>query len=75
MVMTLSQHWPVYFKDIEVWCGQCLQYLTKVNCYNSINQSNIYSANITGEARLSGATAKSVFNSKIEETVPQIELK
>ena len=36
----------------------------------SINQSNLYSANIPGEARLSGATAKSVFNSKMEETVP-----
>ena len=35
--------------------------------YQSINQSNFYSANIPGEARLSGATAKSVFNSKIEE--------
>ena len=35
----------------------------------SINQ-NLYSANIPGEARLSGATAKSVFNKKIEETVP-----
>ena len=33
----------------------------------SINQSNFYSANIPGEARLSGATAKSVFNSKIDE--------
>ena len=38
--------------------------------YQSINQSNFYSANIPGEARFSGATAKSVFNSKIEETVP-----
>ena len=39
--------------------------------YQSINQSNFYSANIPGEARLSGVTAKSVFNnSKIEETVP-----
>ena len=36
----------------------------------SNNQSNFYSANIPGKARLSGATAKSVFNSKIEETVP-----
>ena len=35
-----------------------------------INQSNFYSANIPGEARLGGATAKSVFNSKIEETFP-----
>ena len=34
-----------------------------------INQSNFYSANIPSEARLSGATAESVFNSKIEETV------
>ena len=57
----------------------CLQ-ITAVNNENisvleivhstSINQSNFYSANIPGEARLSGATAKSVFNSKIEETVP-----
>ena len=36
----------------------------------SISRSNLYSAIIPGEARLSGATAKSVFNSKIEETVP-----
>ena len=36
----------------------------------SINESNFCRANIPGEARLSGATAKSVFNSKIEETVP-----
>ena len=35
-----------------------------------INQANFYSANIPGKARLSGATAKSVFNSKIKETVP-----
>ena len=35
----------------------------------SINQSNFYSANIPSEARLSGATAESVLNSKIE-TVP-----
>ena len=35
-----------------------------------INQSNFYSANIPGEARLSGVAAKSMFNSKIEETVP-----
>ena len=36
----------------------------------SINQSNFYSANIPGKAKLSGVTAKSVFNSKTEETVP-----
>ena len=35
----------------------------------SINQSNFYCANIPGEARLSGATAELVFNSKMEETV------
>ena len=35
-----------------------------------INQSNFYSANIPGKARLSGVTAESVFNSKIAETVP-----
>ena len=36
----------------------------------SIKHSNFYSTNIPGEAKFSGATAKSVFNSKIEETVP-----
>ena len=36
----------------------------------SINQSNFYSTNIPGEARLSGTTAKSVFNSKIDQAVP-----
>ena len=36
----------------------------------SMNQSNFYSANIPGEVRLIGATAKSMFNSKIEETLP-----
>ena len=35
----------------------------------SINE-NFYSASIPGEARLSGATAKSVFNSKIKEAFP-----
>ena len=38
-----------------------------VLCELSINQTSIARANIPGEARLSGATAKSVFNSKIEE--------
>ena len=37
----------------------------------SIDQSNVSGSIIPGEARLSGTTAKSVFNSKIEETVPQ----
>ena len=46
-----------------------------VSCYVgtrllSINQSYFYNANVPGEARFSGATAKSVFNSKIEETIP-----
>ena len=36
-----------------------------------INQSNFYSANISIVARLSGATSKSVSNSKIDEAVPQ----
>ena len=51
-------------------CRWCLPY-KKIDCLiQSINQSNFYSANISSEARLRGATAKSVFNSKIEETVP-----
>ena len=36
----------------------------------SINQSSFYRANIPDEVMLSGATAKSVLNKKIEETVP-----
>ena len=42
--------------------------LTQTYINKSINQSNFYSANIPGEARLSGATAKSVLNSKILES-------
>ena len=34
-----------------------------------MNQLNFYSSNIPSEARLSGATVESAFNSKIEETV------
>ena len=37
---------------------------------HSINQSNFYSTNIPGKARLSGTTAESVFTSNIEETLP-----
>ena len=36
----------------------------------SINQSNFYSANIPGVARLSGATARSVFKWEVVEVVP-----
>ena len=35
-----------------------------------INQSNFYSTNIPGVARLSGATARSVFKGKVVEVVP-----
>ena len=35
-----------------------------------INQSNFNGASIPIEARLSGTTAESVFNSEIDETVP-----
>ena len=41
----------------------------RVRTIKSINQSNFYSANISSKVRLSGATAKSVFNSKIGEAV------
>ena len=44
-----------------------------VSINQSINQSNFYSANISGVARLSGATSKSVLNSKIVEVVPQCQ--
>ena len=35
-----------------------------------LNQSNFYSVNIPGEARLSGPTVESVFNSKINGAMP-----
>ena len=39
--------------------------------FQSISQSNFYSANIPAIARLSGATSKSVLDSKVGEAVPQ----
>ena len=39
--------------------------------WRSINQLYFYSANIAGVTRLSGATSKSVLDSKIYEAVPQ----
>ena len=36
----------------------------------SINQSNFYSANIPGVARLSGSTDRSVFKCEVVEVVP-----
>ena len=36
----------------------------------SINQSNFYSANIPGVARLGGATARSVFKYEVIEAIP-----
>ena len=54
-----------YFHYITVLYWTCFGYST----WFSINQSIFYSANIPDEAGLRGATAKSVFNSKIEGTV------
>ena len=62
VTMWASRFWT----SIEVWWGHCQQYLNMKIIY----QSNFYSANISSEARLSAATAESVFNSKIKETVP-----
>ena len=54
--------------DIDGLAGSKLELANLVECldktstaYQSINQSNFYSANIPGVARLSGATARSVF--------------
>ena len=53
---------------------QHVQFMMTLVCVNSvlpvINQSINQIANIPGKARLSGMTAKLVFNSKINETVP-----
>ena len=58
------------YSQIKIWySASCWMYVLQ-----SINRTNFNSANIPGEARLSGATAKSVFNSKIEETVPSLIL-
>ena len=62
----LSCHWA--WLCWGYWCYKTAMIGDYI--YQSINQSNFYSANIPGEARLSGATTKSVFNSKIEETFP-----
>ena len=40
-----------------------------ISINQSINQSNFYSANIPGVARLSGATARSVSKCEVVETV------
>ena len=63
----------VISKDLEVpvYAHISIQQVKDQFVYQSIiNQSNFYSTDIPGEARLSGTTAKSVFNSKIEKTVP-----
>ena len=54
--------------DIPIMSTQVNQ--KTVSFLLSVKQSNFYSANIPSEARLSGVTAESVFNSKIEETFP-----
>ena len=63
----LEQIWSMKHQSLDIggpqrW--QCWQFAI-------INQSNFYSANISGVARLSGTTSKSVLNSKIDEAVPQ----
>ena len=71
--MLSTYHWisPRGLSEFVTTASAFLQcFFTDLAFSISINQSNFYSANIPGEARLSGATAKSVFNSKIEETVP-----
>ena len=43
----------------------CIQ---RMHLNKSINQSNVYSANIPGKARLSGSTAESIAKSRIQST-------
>ena len=57
-------------KNAAFWVWGLITIIVPYYINQSINQSNFYNANISGKARLSGATAKSVFNSKIEETTP-----
>ena len=58
---------PLIFYDWELWFSS-----TAAESINqSINQSNFYSANIPGVARLNGVTSKSLINSKIDEATPQ----
>ena len=54
-------------KRLKWW--SCARKMFNQSINQVINKSNFYIADITGETRLSGTTAASVFNSKIEETV------
>ena len=69
---SLSTNYKRYIEELFGTTGVSILILIYKNTPTmlSINQSNFSSANIPGKARLSGATAKSVINSKIEETVP-----
>ena len=58
LVPLLRDHPKVHSKG-----GVFMRWTFTVVDLQSINQSNFYSANIPGEATLSGATAESVFNS------------
>ena len=85
-VTSLWQYWGLHIMMKVSWHHQCgnfvllLEHLqmnryhayfpSDSTIFNSINQSNFYSTNIPGKAWLSGTAAKSVFNNKIEETVP-----
>ena len=56
--------------DDDIYIRQDIKHRLRISINQSINQSNFYATNIPCEARVSGTTSESVFNSKIEETVP-----
>ena len=63
-------HPPLFIEHSSISAKKEKQAILQDKFNQSINQSNFYCVNIPGEARLSGETAESVFNSKIKETVP-----
>ena len=56
--------------NVQIKNGNNVSLRGSVALQIKINQSNFYSANIPSDARLSNMTAASVFNRKIDETVP-----
>ena len=72
--MTLRDRQPVYLHSMFATTVPSWSLRSNKGINQSTNQSNFYSANIPGKARLSGVTTKSVFNSKIKETVPRHQL-
>ena len=63
-------HWTEYQFALAIDDYYLMLFMDFLSQYCPINQSNLFTTNIPGKARLSSVTAKSLFNSKINEAVP-----